>query len=123
MTDQTPIPERKTLKAQRFLSAAAAALLPIALLTGCSSDNSSEAPSAAATTAAATSEATEAPATGTRVVVDQYGNDIEIPANVERIGATIGAFAHIVVVDGGEDKLVAAIPMVGEGLFHSLAER
>ena len=108
------------MKAQRFLSVAAAALLPIALLTGCSSDNSSEAPSAAATTAAATSEATEAPATGTRVVVDQYGNDIEIPANVERIGATIGAFAHIVVVDGGEDKLVAAIPMVGEGLFHEV---
>ena len=108
------------MKAQRFLSAAAAALLPIALLTGCSSDNSSEAPSTAATTASATSEATEAPDAGTRVVVDQYSNDIEIPANVERIGATIGAFAHIVVVDGGEDKLVAAIPMVGEGLFHEV---
>ncbi|MFT3943433.1 MAG: ABC transporter substrate-binding protein [Ancrocorticia sp.] len=108
------------MKAKRFLSAVSAALLPIALLTGCSSDNTSEAPSAAATTAAASSEATEAPDAGTRVVVDQYGNDIEIPANVERIGATIGAFAHIIVVDGGEDKLVAAIPMVGEGLFHEV---
>ena len=71
------------MKAQRFLSVAAAALLPIALLTGCSSDNSSEAPSTAATTASATSEATEAPDAGTRVVVDQYSNDIEIPAKLK----------------------------------------
>ena len=105
------------MKAKRFLSTVAAALLPVALLAGCSStpDATTDSSSASASaTASATAEAT------TRIITDQYGNEIEIPANVERVAATIGAFGHITTVVGGEDKLVAAIPSLSEGLFHDV---
>ena len=103
------------MKANRFLSAIAAATLPIALLAGCSST-----PDANNTPSASTSTTAEAPDATTRVITDQYGNEIEIPANVERVAATIGAFGHITTVVGGQDKLVAAIPSLSEGLFHDV---
>lgn len=94
----------------RLLRTLAGAFLPLALLAGC-------APQATPDTAATSASA---PASTTRTITDQAGNTIEIPAKVERVGATIGAFGHITAVVGGADKLVVAIPMLSSGLFHEV---
>lgn len=104
------------MKANRFLSAITAAALSVAVFAGCSSTPSTS----SGTPSASSSAAAQSSAETTRTITDQYGNQIEIPANVDRIGATIGAFAHIIAVDGGADKIVAAIPSVGQGLFHDV---
>jgi iron complex transport system substrate-binding protein len=95
-----------------------ASLLSLALLAGCSGPATTPTPPAGPASTSSTPAPSDTPSTAaTRTVTDQYGTVIEIPADVERVGATIGAFAHITAVDGGSGKLVAAIPMVGEGLF------
>ena len=47
---------------------------------------------------------------GMKTVVDAYGRNIEVPANVER-AATVGSGARFVVYAGGQDKLVAVTEM------------
>lgn len=107
------------MKYQPLLRALVAAALPIALLAGCSPDAtappvSSDSPVPSVSASTPSDPAAEG---ATHTIVDQYGTEIQIPAEVDRVAATIGAFAHITAVVGGADKLVAAIPMVGEGLF------
>lgn len=96
----------------RLLRGLAAAVLPLALLAGCSAQATpSSSPTPTVTTTASAT---------TRTITDQTGKVIEVPADVERVAATIGAFAHITAVVGGADKLVAAIPSLNTGLFHEV---
>ncbi|ALJ21589.1 ABC transporter substrate-binding protein [Microbacterium sp. No. 7] len=101
----------------RSLRLSAALALPLLLLAGCST----AAPEA--TTSETSAPSSSAPASGTsatRTVTDQYGTRIEIPADVQRVAPTIGAFGHITAVVGAADKIVATIPSLGEGLFHEV---
>ncbi len=101
------------MKPQPLRRVLVAAVLPLALLAGCSTQAS--APSSTGSAAAS-----QAPASATRTITDQHGKQVEIPAEVERVAPTIGAFAHITAVVGGADKIVAAIPSLNEGLYHEV---
>ena len=48
------------------------------------------------------------PASGTRIVKDSEGKDVEIPAEVTKVAPTIGAFSAVTAMLGASDKIVAA---------------
>lgn len=45
---------------------------------------------------------------GTRMVKDSSGNDVEIPAEVTKVAPTIGAFSAVTAMLGASNKIVAA---------------
>lgn len=49
------------------------------------------------------------PESSTRTITDHLGNTVEIPKDVDRVAATIGAYAHTTALLGEEEKLVATI--------------
>ena len=62
----------------------------------------------------ATQQSPDAPAasgsaaSGTRMVKDSSGNDVEIPAEVTKVAPTIGAFSAVTAMLGASNKIVAA---------------
>ena len=73
--------------------------LAVALIAACSpaTPQSSETP-------AASGSATS----GTRMVKDSSGSDVEIPTEVTKVAPTIGAFSAVTAMLGASDKIVAA---------------
>ena len=99
--------------------AAFAAVLALALV-GCggqSAGSSSAAASSSSASAASESSASSASAASsaaadaaTKVVVDAYGREVEVPAHAQT-AATVGSGARFVVYAGAQDKLIAVTEM------------
>lgn len=85
-----------------FLKVCALMLAACMLFAACSSPSAQN-----PTTTTGTSTVQPLPAT--RTITDNLGKTVEIPQKVEKVAATIGAFAHTTAMLGGDKKLVATI--------------
>lgn len=93
---------------RQFIGALAAGALGASAvaLGGCASGGSSAASSSASASASSAS-ASASSASGTRIIVDDFGRQVEIPAVIEK-AAPSGFGARAIVYAGAVDKLVGA---------------
>ncbi len=89
---------------------AAMAMALAFVLAGCAGQGSSSASSASGSASAASSTASDG---ATKVVVDAYGRQVNVPAHA-KTAATVGSGARFVVYAGGQDKLIAVTEMETE---------
>ena len=102
-------------------------LLILSLFSACASQSASETTAVTETQAATeapaeTAAQTEAASADTKIVVDAYGNEVEIPAKVDRLVETSYAplSSLIYVVTGRSDVMVAMSQTAAEGYDISM---
>lgn len=101
-------------KQTKWLALLLAALMTLALMTGCGSAAPAPAESQAPAEAPEGPVSEEAsagdPDTGSRTVTDVFGREVEIPAQVETCAA-LGSAARLIVYAGGTEKITGCTEM------------
>lgn len=111
---------------KKTVSMLLALILLLGMLSGCGQQTVAQTTAAPETTQAAAEETkaseTEAPAADTKIVVDAYGNEVEIPAKVDRLVETSYAplSSLIYVVSGRSDVMVAMSQTAADGYGISM---